>query len=165
MQYNSYTQSPEGDLTNYRSSVVCTSSIGAEAKRLGYGELLLLSKWRRSNRGREREYILANTFEAVLGALFIDQGIEFCKKFVEEKLLYKVKDIVNSNEYKDSKSKFQEVAQEKFGQTPTYQVLDSGPDHDKTFKIGVFVGKENYGTGEGRSKQKAEQSAAEKRVK
>lgn len=160
--YNSYPQSPEGDLTNYRSSVVCTSSIGAEAKRLGYGELLLLSNGEEATGGREREYILANTFEAVLGALFIDQGIEFCKKFVEENLLYKVKDIVNSNEYKDSKSKFQEVAQEKFGQTPTYQVLDSwGPDHDKTFKIGVFVGKENYGTGEGRSKQKAEQSAAE----
>ncbi len=160
--YNSYPQSPEGDLTNYRSSVVCTSSIGAEAKRLGYGDLLLLSNGEEATGGREREYILANTFEAVLGALFIDQGIEFCKKFVEENLLYKVKDIVNSNEYKDSKSKFQEIAQEKYNLTPTYQVLDSwGPDHDKTFKIGVFVGKENYGTGEGRSKQKAEQAAAE----
>ncbi len=160
--YSKYTTSPEGDLTNYRSAVVCTQSIGAEAKRLNYGDLLLLSNGEESTGGRDREYILANTFEAVLGALYLEKGIEVCKEFVTRELFYKVEGIVNNQEYKDSKSKFQEVAQEKTGVTPIYQVVDSwGPDHEKTFKVTVFLGSKEWGTGEGKSKQKAEQHAAE----
>jgi ribonuclease-3 len=159
--YKKFTQSPEGDLTNYRSAVVCTPSLAAEAKRLGYGQLLLLSHGEESTGGRDREYILANTFEAVLGSLFLQKGIDFCREFVERELFYKVDEIVKSENYKDSKSKFQEVAQEKYGLTPTYDVLDSwGPDHEKSFKVGVYIGKEQWGVGEGRSKQKAEQQAA-----
>jgi ribonuclease-3 len=141
--------------------VVCTPSLAAEAKRLGYGQLLLLSHGEESTGGRDREYILANTFEAVLGSLFLQKGIDFCREFVERELFYKVDEIVKSENYKDSKSKFQEVAQEKYGLTPTYDVLDSwGPDHEKSFKVGVYIGKEQWGVGEGRSKQKAEQQAA-----
>lgn len=159
--YKKYPTSPEGDMTNYRSSVVCTSSLAAEAKRLGYGSLLLLSNGEETTGGREREYILANTFEAVLGALFIEKDIAFCREFVATELFYKVEEIVQNENYKDSKSKFQELAQEKYSITPTYEVIEAwGPDHEKSFKVGVYLNKELWGTGEGKSKQKAEQQSA-----
>jgi len=161
--YKHYLKSPEGDLTNFRSSVVCTPSIGAEARRLGYGEMLLLSNGEEATGGREREYILANTFEAVLGALFFDQGLDVCREFVERELMYKIGSVVENQEYKDAKSMFQEEAQEKIGVTPSYKIVDSwGPDHEKTFKVGVYLGEDLWGEGEGKSKQKAEQDAAEK---
>ena len=164
--YKTYTEAPEGDLTNYRSSVVCTSSLAREAKRMGYGSLLLLSNGEEATGGRDREYILANTFEAVLGALYLDRGLEKCRQFLEKELFFKISDIVTGNVYRDAKSQFQEMAQDKFGVTPVYQVIDSwGPDHEKTFKMGVFIGKENWGTGEGKSKQRAEQVAAENGLK
>ena len=154
---------PEGDMTNYRSAVVCTTSIGEEARRLGYGEMLLLSNGEESTGGREREYILANTFEAVLGALYLEKGLEFCREFVERELLYKIEEVIKKEKYKHAKSVFQEKAQEKFGVTPTYKIEDSwGPDHEKNFKVGVFVGDKLWGEGQGKSKQKAEQNAAEK---
>lgn len=160
--YQQYPQNPEGDLTNYRSAIVCTQSISHEAKRLGYGQLLLLSNGEESTGGRDREYILANTFEAVLGALFIDKGLDFCREFTTRELFYKVENIVTNKLYKDSKSRFQEAAQEKTGLTPLYEVENSwGPDHEKMFKVAVYLGKEKYGEGEGKSKQKAEQQAAE----
>jgi len=159
--FKKYPELPEGDLTNLRASIVCTQSISEEAKRLGYGEFLLLSNGEESTGGRNREYILANTFEAVLGALFLDQGLDFCRNFVEKELLYKTEEIKAKNLYKDAKSKFQELAQEKFGITPRYEVLESwGLDHEKTFKVGVFIDKTSYGVGEGKSKQRAEQQAA-----
>lgn len=152
---------PEGILTNYRSAMVCTPSLAEESLRLGYGELLLLSKGEEANGGRTREYILANTFEAVLGALYLEKGLDFCKTFVEKELLYKVETIIEEESYKDAKSKFQEIAQEKKGITPEYKVLDSwGPDHEKTFRVGAYLNQEQFGVGEGRSKQKAEQKAA-----
>lgn len=159
--YNKYPNSPEGDLTNYRSAVVCTTSIAEEAKRLGFGEFLLLSNGEEATGGRDREYILANTFEAVLGALYLENGLEFCKGFVEKNLFYKIGELVENEQYKDAKSKFQELSQEKTGITPAYQVLDAwGPDHEKTFKVGVFLEDKLLGLGEGKSKQKAEQQAA-----
>lgn len=152
---------PEGDLTNYRAAVVCTESLAAESKRLGYGELLLLSKGEEVTGGRSREYILANTFEAVMGAMYLEYGLDVVKKFVQRELFYKIEDIITKESYKDAKSKFQETAQEKIGITPVYKVLDSwGLDHEKTFKVGVFLKDDLYGEGSGRSKQKAEQSAA-----
>ncbi len=161
--YQHYKKAPEGELTNYRSAVVCTSSIGAEARRLGYGEMLFLSNGEEATGGREREYILANTFEAVLGALYFEKGLDFCKKFVERELLYKIDDVIKREEYKDAKSLFQEIAQEKHGVTPSYKIEDSwGPDHEKSFKVGVFLGGDLWGEGQGKSKQKAEQDAAEK---
>lgn len=152
---------PEGQLTNYRSAIVNTKSLGQEAGRIGYGELLLLSKGEEASGGREREYILANTFEAALGALFLEKGIDFCRTFVEKQLLYKTEEIVGNKLYKDPKSSLQEAVQEKFGVTPVYKVLETiGPDHDKTFKVGLFVNDQPFGEGTGKSKQKGEQSAA-----
>jgi ribonuclease-3 len=163
--YEKYPHAPEGDLTNFRAAIVCTSSIGEEAGRLGYGDFLLMSVGEESTGGRDREYILANTFEAVLGAIYLENGLEHCQEFVKRELLYKVDKIVKNEEYKDAKSKFQELAQEKLGLTPSYHVVDSwGLDHEKTFKIAVFVGEKEYGSGEGRSKQKAEQRAAESAI-
>lgn len=161
--FNKYPDAPEGNLTNYRAAIVCTASLAEEAKRLNYGDHLLLSVGEEATGGRDREYILANTFEAVLGAIYLEQGIQKCREFVDNELMYKVDDIVKSKTYKDSKSKFQELAQEKMGLTPSYKVLDSwGLDHEKTFKIGVYVGDEEMGIGEGSSKQRAEQNAANK---
>jgi len=159
--YDKYPKSPEGDLTNYRAAIVRTTSLAQEAKRLEFGEFLLLSNGEQSTGGRDREYILANTFESVLGAIYLENGLDYCRKFVERELLYKVEDIVNNESYKDAKSKFQEIAQEKFSVTPNYEVVDSwGQDHEKTFKVAVLLDKEEYGVGEGKSKQKAEQRAA-----
>ncbi len=159
--FKKYGDLPEGDLTNLRASIVCTPSISEEAKRLGYGDFLLLSNGEEATGGRNREYILANTFEAVLGALFLDKGIDACRVLIERELLYKTEEIKAKNLYKDAKSKFQELAQDKFGVTPRYEVLDSwGLDHEKTFKVGVFIDKTSYGVGEGKSKQRAEQQAA-----
>jgi len=164
--FQKYENSPEGDMTNYRSAIVCTSSIGAEAKRLGYGEMLLLSNGEESTGGRTREYILANTFEAVLGALYLEKGFDFCRKFLEKELFYKIEKVIEEERYKDAKSLFQEKAQEKYGITPTYKIEDSwGPDHEKNFKVGVFLDNDLWGEGRGKSKQKAEQDAAEKALK
>jgi ribonuclease-3 len=160
--YDKYPKCPEGDLTNFRSSIVCTPSLALEAKKLSYGDSLLLSNGEEATGGREREYILANTFEAVLGALYLEKGLEFCKEFLITNLFYKIDDVVENQAYKDAKSKFQEKAQEKFGITPEYKVIEAwGPDHDKTFKVGAFLGNKQWGIGDGRSKQRAEQQAAE----
>lgn len=159
--YEKYPEEPEGDLTNYRSAVVCTDSLAEEAKRLGYGNFLFLSHGEEMTGGRDRDYILANTFEAVLGALYLENDLEFCREFCEKELFYKVEEIVKNEAYKDDKSRFQEVAQEKKGVTPMYKVVDSwGMDHEKTFKVAVFLDDEKWGEGEGSSKQRAEQNAA-----
>jgi len=164
--YKKFPKSPEGDLTNFRSAIVCTPSLAFEAQRLKYGEFLLLSNGEETTGGRSREYILANTFEAFLGALFTEKGLDFCRGFLEKELFYKIDQVVENQEYKDAKSKFQEAAQEKFGVTPEYKVMDAwGPDHDKIFKVCAFLSNKQWGLGEGRSKQKAEQSAAEDALK
>jgi ribonuclease-3 len=123
--------------------------------------MLLLSKGEEATGGREREYILANTFEAVLGSLYLEKGIDFCRAFVNRELLHKIDEIIENKAYKDDKSKFQEKAQEIKGVTPEYKLIDSwGPDHEKNFKIGVYLDEDLWGEGEGSSKQKAEQEAA-----
>jgi len=159
--FENYKNSPEGELTNYRAAIVCTTSLGEEARRLGFGDFLLLSNGEETTGGRDREYILANTFESVLGAMYLENGLKHCKKFVEKELLYKIEEIIKNESYKDAKSNFQELSQEKFGVTPNYKVEDSwGQDHEKTFKIGVYLDEKKYGEGEGKSKQRAEQKAA-----
>ncbi len=158
--YNNFSES-EGVLTSYRSAIVCTESLAKEALRLGYGEFLLLSKGEEDSGGRQRPYILANTFEAVLGALYLAKGYDYCREFLAKELLYKTSTIIKEDLYKDPKSMFQELAQERHGITPTYEVLESwGADHEKTFKVGVYLNNDLYGEGEGKSKQKAQQSAA-----
>lgn len=160
--YEKFVSSPEGDLTNYRASLVCAPSLADVSQKLNLGSYLFLSRGEEDSGGRNREYILANTFEALLGALFLDQGLPACSALVEKHLFPKIDEIIESQTYKDYKSRFQEYAQEKYNQTPEYKEVSSwGPDHNKTFQMGVFIGREELGRGEGSSKQKAEQEAAQ----
>ena len=156
-----YPSKPEGELTAYRAALVNTQSIAAAAERLGMNKYLLLSKGEARDTGRARQYILANTFESVTGAIYLDQGYESAKKFIHENLLPTLEDIVRKRLWQDAKSYFQEKAQEAWGYTPTYHVLsESGPDHDKVFEVEARVGSDSKATGTGHSKQEAEQSAA-----
>lgn len=160
--YQTYPQEPEGVLTNYRSALVNTTSLAETAKKLNLGDYLLMSKGEEAGGGRESEHLLANTFEAVTGAIYLDQGYRATCKFVREYLLPKLPNIIKTGAHRDAKSSFQEIAQQRVSITPHYQVLGQwGPDHDKNFKVGAFLGKEKVGEGVGNSKQKAETAAAE----
>ena len=164
--YHAYPEQEEGDLTNYRSAIVNTASLAETAKKLHLGEFLLLAKGEEDGGGRESEYLLANTFEALLGAIYLDKGYEAAKSVVKKVLLPKLPEIVKNEAYIDAKSKLQEIAQEVMSITPHYQVLsEKGPDHDKQFLVGVFVGRKKLGQGQGSSKQRAEIDAAENALK
>ncbi|MBP7859536.1 ribonuclease III [Patescibacteria group bacterium] len=161
-----YEKNAEGILTAYRASIVNTVSLAEEAKRLEYGKFLRMSRGEETTGGRNREYILANTFEAVLGAIFLSSGIEVCKKFLEKNLFYKIDKIVQEGEYRDAKSKFQEIVQEKYDVTPIYKTLKEwGPDHDKNFEVGVYIKDKLTAKGTGASKQKAENDAAKEALR
>ncbi len=159
--YNTYDE-PEGILTNWRSSLVRTESIGAAATRCGFEPLLRLSRGEKRGSERARAQILANSFEAVVGALYLDQGYEAAKNFLSETILSTLKDILASGSWMDAKSHLQELAQSQETATPVYKVMnEDGPDHEKTFKVGVYVGNKLRGEGSGPSKQAAQQKAAE----
>jgi len=161
--FNKYPDKTEGELTAYRAALVNTQSISSAATKLDMNDYLLLSKGESKDTGKARQYILANTFEAVIGAIYLDQGYDAAKKFIEQSLFHRVEEIVAHRLWQDSKSFFQEKAQEKAGITPSYSVLEeTGPDHDKNFTVGVFLGDELVAKGSGRSKQDAEQEAAKK---
>jgi ribonuclease-3 len=158
--YGNYSE-PEGILTNWRSSLVRTESIGAAATRLGFEQLLRLSRGEKRGTDRARAQILANSFEAVTGAIYLDKGYEAAKVFITENILSTFDDILKSGSWMDPKSHLQEVVQSQGGSTPQYKVLDEdGPDHDKTFTVGVFVDGELKGQGTGPSKQAAQVAAA-----
>lgn len=162
--YSNFSE-PEGILTNWRSSLVRTESISAAANKLGYGEYLRLSKGEKRGTFRARAQILANSFEAVLGAVYLDKGYEVAKEIVDKHILSTFAEILATGSWLDPKSRFQEIAQSKTGHTPVYKVVDeAGPDHDKTFTIGVYVDNQIYGEGTGPSKQSAQQAAAEKAI-
>lgn len=159
--YNNFSE-PEGILTNWRSALVRTESISAAAARCGFEPLLRLSRGEKRGTDRAREQILANSFEAVIGALYLDQGYDVAKRFITDNLLTTFKEILKTGSWMDPKSHLQEIAQSREGQTPVYKVLDeTGPDHDKTFTVGVFVGGVLKGEGSGPSKQAGQQKAAE----
>ena len=159
--YSNFSE-PEGILTNWRSALVRTESIGAAAANTGFEPLLRLSRGEKRGTDRAREQILANSFEAVVGSLYIDQGYEAAKRFITDNLLTTFKQILDSGSWMDPKSHLQEVAQSREGFTPVYKVLEeTGPDHDKTFQVGVFVNNQLKGTGSGPSKQAGQQKAAE----
>lgn len=163
--YGNYSD-PEGILTNWRSALVRTESIGAAATRMNYEPLLRLSRGEKRGTERAREQILANSFEAVLGALYLDQGYDVAKEFVTKNLLVTFADILASGSWMDAKSHLQEVAQSQDGFTPIYKVLEEvGPDHDKIFTVGVFVGNKLIDSGSGPSKQIAQQQAAQLALK
>lgn len=158
-----YPEKPEGDLTAYRAALVNTQSISDAATKLGMNEFLLLSRGEARDTGRARMIILANAFEAMIGALYLDAGYEVANKFIGTQLFHKTDDVVEKRLWQDAKSRLQELSQEKTGITPSYQLLNqSGPDHDRQFVVGAFIGTEKIASGEGRSKQEAEQDAAQK---
>jgi ribonuclease-3 len=159
--YEKFPQEKEGVLTSYRSALVNTYTIAGVAKKLGMNDFLLLSKGEAKDRGRARTFILADVFEAVLGAIYLDQGYDVVQKFIAENIFPLTDEVIKENLWQDSKSFFQEKAQEVEGITPTYRVLEeTGPDHNKKFLVGVFLGEENIAEGKGVSKQEAEQKAA-----
>ncbi|MBN1331624.1 ribonuclease III [Candidatus Dojkabacteria bacterium] len=161
--FSKYPNRPEGDLTSFRAALVKTESLAETAMSLEYGHCLYMSKGEEGTGGRERPYILANTFEAVLGAIYLDQGYEIANNFVIKALLPKLEDIVENRLDIDNKSKLQNLAQEILKDTPTYELLnENGPDHDKEFEIRVIIANNDFGHGKGKSKQEAEQAAANK---
>jgi ribonuclease-3 len=163
--YGNYSE-PEGILTNWRSSLVRTESISAAGEKLGFNDYLRLSRGEKRGSDRAREQILANCFEAVLGAIYLDKGYEVAKKFVTDNLLVTFDKILETGSWMDPKSRLQELAQSADGATPQYRVLEEeGPDHEKTFTVGVFVDDNLKGKGNGPSKQYAQQRAAEAALK
>jgi len=153
---------PEGELTNFRSALVNYKMLSEIAKRLKLEDHLQMSRGEAKDTGRARQVILANALEAVIGAIYLDQGYEIAKDFIMNEIIVELPAIINKGAYLDPKSKLQEIVQEKKGVTPTYHVLsESGPDHDKIFVVGVFLDKTKVGEGKGPSKQEAEVAAAE----
>jgi ribonuclease-3 len=152
---------PEGILTSWRSALVRTESIGEAGQALGYEPLLRLSRGEKRGSDRARQQILANAFEALIGAIYLDKGYDVAATFIEQNILNKLEGILNSGSWRDPKSHLQEVSQSIDGMTPQYRVIEEiGPDHEKVFTLGVYVGNELMGTGTGHSKQIAQQQAA-----
>lgn len=164
--YKKYPSYTEGELTALRSALVNAVIISEIALNIGMNDYLLLSKGEAKDKGKARSYILANTYEAYIGALYLDQGIDVVEKFLHKSLLPKTSEIVLKKLWRDAKSLVQERAQEFVNVTPAYKVLsESGPDHDKHFTVGIFFGSSLIGEGKGQSKQEAEQKAAEAALK
>lgn len=163
--YKTY-PNPEGELTNWRAALVNAKKLAEVAEEIGLNDFVMLSRGEAKDTGRARQYILANAIEAVIGAMYLDQGIEKVRAFVEKNILSQLTEILKVGSYRDAKSLFQEEAQERVGITPSYEVLEEwGPDHAKHFKVGVFLEDEKVAEGEGSSKQEAQQKAAEEGLK
>jgi len=164
--YQNRSTDDEGDLTNLRSYIVKTQSLAIAAKKLNLGSYLRLSKGEELSGGRENTQLMANTFEALLGATYLDQGFDAADAFVKENLLPLFENEITNGPPKDAKSVLQEVAQNLTKQSPKYKILEtSGPDHAKEFTVGVFVQGKQMGEGKGFSKQIAEEQAAQVALK
>lgn len=163
--FGKYPEKPEGELTAVRAALVNTASISDAAAKLGLNDFLLMSKGEAKDTGRARQYILANAFEACIGAIYLDQGYDEARRFIADQLFRKTDRIVEKRLWQDAKSRFQELAQDRVGITPSYELISQeGPDHDRTFTIGVYLRSEKVAEGKGRSKQEAEQDAAERAI-
>lgn len=160
--YKNY-PNPEGDLTNFRASLVNTRMLAKVAEDLGFNIYLYLSKGEaRDINSKARQTILANALEAIIGAIYLDRGFTQAEEFINEKILKELPQILKERKYLDSKSKLQEIVQDQIGVTPAYKVIEEwGPDHNRRFKIGVYFQKELVAEGEGYSKQEAQMNAAE----
>lgn len=164
--FEKFTSKPEGILTSYRSALVKTTTLAKIATKLGLGEKLYMSKGEEATGGRTNTSLLANTFEALLGALYRDQGYQAVVQFLTEHLFPEITTILEEGSYRDAKSHLQETVQSLGYETPTYTVVsESGPDHEKEFTISVLVEGKVQGTGRGQSKQKAQQAAAAQALK
>jgi len=159
--YKTYPAEPEGILTSYRGALVNTISLAESATTIELGGYLLLSKGEEDGGGRSSQYLLANTLEALIGAIYLDQGYESAQRFITSIIINKLPEIIENESFKDPKSKLQERTQERFSLTPDYKVIgEEGPDHNKEFTVTVNLDGQQVGTGVGSSKQKAELSAA-----
>ncbi len=164
--YKAYEVEPEGILTNWRSALVRTESIGTAAVRCEFEPLLRLSRGEKRGTVRARAQILANCYEAVVGAIYLDQGYQAARDFIERSLLLTLPEILKTGSWMDPKSHLQELAQSVEGATPNYKVIEEdGPDHEKTFTVGVYVAGKLRGQGHGPSKQIGQQQAAEEALK
>lgn len=160
--YITYPDIPEGQLTNYRSSIVKTTSLAIAAKDLDLGKYLLMAKGESESGGKENPSLLADTYEALLGVIYLEKGFEKARDFVQGTLLIHLGEIIATGKYRDYKSVFQEQVQERYRMSPTYTVVSTtGPDHAKEFEVEVIVNGTRYGLGKGKSKQEAEQMAAQ----
>lgn len=164
--YLNYPEKPEGELTNWRASLVNSQMLSQVAKEVELEDFLYLSKGEAKDKNsKARQFILANAVEALIGAIYLDRGREAAEGFVHRFILSKLEHILENKLYLDAKSKFQEKAQEKYGITPHYKVLEeSGPDHNKEFVVGVYLEKELIAKDVGSSKQEAQTKAAEKAI-
>ena len=161
--YKEFPTKPEGDLTSLRSALVNAITLSGVATNIKINDFLLLSKGESKDTGRARQYILANTIEAIIGAVYLDQGYEVADDFISRFILVLTEDIIREGSWIDAKSKFQEKAQERAGITPSYKkIKETGPDHDRHFTVGLFLDEELVSEGSGKSKQDAEQEAARK---
>jgi len=164
--YKKYPEKNEGEMTSYRASLVNAIILSEIAKEIGMEDFLLLSKGEKKDTGKARQYILANTFESLVGALYLDQGFKACVSFLKKFLFPRLNEIIEKKLWIDAKSLFQEKAQDVVGITPIYKLIkDWGPDHAKNFVIGVYFNKELIAEGQGNSKQEAEQNAAREGLK
>ncbi len=161
--YLEFSDKPEGVLTSWRAALVNSKMLAKVAGELGFNEFLLLSRGELKETGKARQYILANTAESFIGALYLDQGINPCDDFIKKNILKELPDIIESGAFRDAKSQLQEETQEKMDITPSYRVIrEWGPDHSKHFIVGVYLGKEMIAEEEGFSKHEAEEAAAKK---
>lgn len=166
MLFNKFPSLPEGKLTSYRSSLVRTQSLADEALKLNLGKYILMNSGEERTGGRNRPYILANTFEAIIGAIYLDSGLDAAETFIHKNVFLKIDGIVKTHADEDPKSKLQEISQEKFKITPKYELIKAiGPDHNKKFWMAAYIGNAIVGEGEGESKQTAEQGAADQALK
>jgi len=164
--YEKYPDTNEGELTAFRSALVNAVTLSDAASKIGMNDFLLLSKGEAKDIGRARQIILANTIEALIGAIFLDQGYEIAKYFISKYIFSLIEKIVEDKTWLDAKSKFQEQAQDYESITPLYKTIkEEGPDHDKQFTVGVFLDKNKIAEGSGKSKQEAEQVAADNALK
>lgn len=163
--YLKYPQKTEGRLTSIRSALVRTESLAEESRILDVGKHILMSKGERDSGGTDKDFILANTYEALLGAIYLDRGLKECEKFVKRTVLKKLPRVIRDELFIDPKTKIQELVQAKYKVTPTYEVIkEQGPDHDKSFTVVLKVGNKVMARGSGLSKQKAEEEAAQKAI-
>lgn len=161
--YKKFPKKSEGELTAYRSALVNSTTLASVAEKLNMNSFLLLSKGESKDTGRARQFILANTFESVLGSIYLDQGYAVADKFISNNLFPLLDEILHTKSFIDAKSQFQERSQEKVGITPAYKLVkEAGPDHGKVFTVGVYLDEELIASGDGKSKQDAEQEAAKK---
>jgi len=163
--YRNY-PNPEGDLTNWRAALVNAKMLANVASQLEINNYLLLSHGESKDNGRARNYILANALEALIGAVYLDQGYEKSKEFIEKEIIKELPEVIEQKLYQDPKSRFQEESQERVGITPSYKVIKEwGPDHDKQFIIGAYLEEELIAESQGSSKQEAQEKAAEAALK